>query len=474
MKPPMARFAFFTLVFAVIVSGCGNSGDRSASTPVENIQASSTIGISGGTVLVADPNSPIHGTRVDIPPGAVSEDTTISIALPSAAAGRPLPGSLLSAGLQISFQPKDLQFSRPVSITIPYNDDNDDGLVDGTASPETGVYALAFDEEAGLWLYALKMSQDPSDKTMELLTDSFAIYAPAVDGANTVATSKVSIFTIDGLSFSKIFPGYSDRAHEEFRPSYLKKALRHQFDVGLEDRDVHSYGCDPDLEGCDPDASWSGDPDLTPQLIHGSDTIKTSLKKILRSEYNRAKSANKHFMMVAHSWGTVLGYLALQYCQNEFDPRYDVVPDLVITLSSPMGTSYRSLNLPDPFFPPLLAPVVAVMMAVVDEYTAAMIDLAHAYSDAYRSAPKFKSWINYHSSGDIISGPVGNLIEEAEDRSFHQANSLTTYSTTTQDHGISSLDEDTWNEYLDSDQINTIAEPFRNEIEDILKVYTSS
>jgi hypothetical protein len=80
-------------------------------------------------------------------------------------------------------------------------------------------------------------------------------------------------------------------------------------------------------------------------------------------------------------------------------------------------------------------------------------------------------WINYYSSGDIISGPINGLIHAAEDRTFHDDNLLTNYSTTKQDHGISSLSEDYWSQYLDSSQISNVAEPFRIEIENILISY---
>lgn len=473
MKRPALFFSLLGLIFLLAFSGCGSGGGNSEAPPPGNIQASATIGANGGTVVVLDPNSPVYGTKIVIPPGALNKDTIITVSLPSAEPQMPLPGSLVSAGLDISFQPNNLHFIRPIVITIPYDDADADGLIDGTNLPENGVYALTFNEDSGQWLYALKISQDKADKTINLITDHFSIYTPAVDAQMMVETFKASIFTIDGLSFSKIFPGYSDKANEEFRPSYLKKALINQFNLGLVDGDIYSYSCDVNLGSCGTDESWSGDPDLTPQLIHGSEKIKASVRKMLRSEYNKAKSAGRNFVLVTHSWGTVLGFLGLQYCQSEFDPRYNVVPDLVISLSSPLGTSYRDFNLSDPFFPPLLSPVVSTMRSVVDEYTAATIDITHAYSSAYYGSPKFQTWINYYSFGDIISGPINDLMNAVEDRKFHEENLLTDYSTTTQDHGISSLDEDYWSQYLDSDQITNIAEPFRIEIENILKSYTS-
>lgn len=473
MKRPALFFLVLNSICVAIFSGCGSGGGGSDTAPGANLQASSTIGVNGGTVEVTNPDSPIYGTKVDIPPGALNEDNVVSISLPSAAPEVPFPGSLLPAGLNISFQPDNLKFNRPISITIPYNDNDGDGLIDGTNMSEDGVYALTFTENSGQWLYALKISQNNSDKTIKLITDSFSIYASAVDERDMLETSKASIFTIDGLSFSKIFPGYSDKAYEEFRPSYLRRALISQSNLGLQDGDVYSYSGDINSGNFDADSSWSGDPDLTPQLIHGSDKIKASVRMMLRSEFNKAKSANKNFVLVTHSWGTVLGFLGLQYCQNRFDAQYDIVPDLVITLSSPLGTGHRDFNLSDPFFPPLLSPVVSIMTDLVSEYTDTMIDITHLYSRDYYNSPKFKFWINYYSFGDIISGPINTVLNEAEDRKFHDENLLTNYSSTTQDHGVSSLDEDYWKEYLDSDQISSIAVPFRSGIENILKSYIS-
>ena len=72
------------------------------------------IGTIGGTVKVSDPNSPIYSSFVQIPDGALSENKTISISHSTQEV--PDPNAIV-----VNFEPKGLNFSKPVKIGLPYN-----------------------------------------------------------------------------------------------------------------------------------------------------------------------------------------------------------------------------------------------------------------------------------------------------------------------------------------------------------------
>jgi uncharacterized protein (TIGR02145 family) len=83
------------------------------------------IGKIGGTVRIDDPQSPINGAYVEIPEDALSSNTHIKISL--------APSSVHfqadTSRLIVKFEPTGLQFSKPITIALPYgNDDNGSDL----------------------------------------------------------------------------------------------------------------------------------------------------------------------------------------------------------------------------------------------------------------------------------------------------------------------------------------------------------
>jgi hypothetical protein len=483
MKKLNLIYLILGVIFFLNFSGCGGGGGSADSSSATGaLGASSNINTNGGVVEVKNPNSRIYGTRVDIPPGALNIDTLITIEEAQVHPETPIPLSLAPAGLKISFQPDGIKFNKPIYITIPYLDDNDDGIVDGTNTSENEIYALSFDDESKQWLYVLKVSQNTQDKNITIISDHFCTYTSAVEKASIFGNSGAVIFTIDGLEFKKVLNselfGIPNETYTDHRPSYLKDALINNFDLALVDRDVYSYGCDPELSGCDTNSSWYGDSELTPQLIHGSDKLNKSLKKMLESEYYKSKSilqpnstaVKKNFVLITHSWGTVLGYLGLEYCQRNYKSELDVEPDLVITLSTPIGSIFNNISSPGcaKFFGLINASDVAIK---INEYTIDKVNQTHLYSSAYNNKPRFKRWVNYYSEGDIISGPIKTLLSDAEDNNFNIKLLCPNYRTTRENHAISSLSDKIWGEELSVDDINNIATPFRNEIENILKSY---
>ena len=82
---------------------------------------------------------------------------------------------------------------------------------------------------------------------------------------------------------------------------------------------------------------WSGDSQIT-------DVWVDHLRQNLRFFREAARQNGQPFIVIGHSWGSVLSYVALALESQGSDP---LAPDLYITLGSPIGT--RSM---EPTFPP--------------------------------------------------------------------------------------------------------------------------
>jgi hypothetical protein len=100
----------------------------------------------GGVIQITDPASPIRGTVVDIPPGALPEGAeTITIGFSNEIPG-PLPPEAVAAGIvpvtkTFSFERTGTeQFNAPVSVTIPYSSLRDDFPVVVRWDPQTESY----------------------------------------------------------------------------------------------------------------------------------------------------------------------------------------------------------------------------------------------------------------------------------------------------------------------------------------------
>ena len=90
---------------------------------------SAKIGPEGGVVEVTDPDSQIYGAKVVVPREALTEDRVITLGL--AVEPTALPAQYFPAGNFIEIGPKDIVFDSPVTVYVPFSDENHDGLIDG-------------------------------------------------------------------------------------------------------------------------------------------------------------------------------------------------------------------------------------------------------------------------------------------------------------------------------------------------------
>lgn len=100
---------FFT---AVILSACGEEA------PAERSASQGSVGPAGGVIEVP-------GARLSVPPGALSEPTTITI-VATAASGPPTHDALSPV---FEFGPQGLRFALPITVELTYSGDGDGATV---------------------------------------------------------------------------------------------------------------------------------------------------------------------------------------------------------------------------------------------------------------------------------------------------------------------------------------------------------
>ncbi|MCH7924992.1 MAG: PKD domain-containing protein, partial [Planctomycetes bacterium] len=92
----------------------------------------------GALIVVDDPDSPLYGTQVDVPAGAVSEDIVVTI---GQFLSPPTPPAL-SFGIAVDFGPTGFSFTQPVTVSIPHSE---------FLAHEETIVVQFFDNSTGLW-----------------------------------------------------------------------------------------------------------------------------------------------------------------------------------------------------------------------------------------------------------------------------------------------------------------------------------
>ena len=181
------RHLHITLAFVTLmaVAACGGGGTDSTGTvtppPRGVILASQVIDSSGGIVGVTDPSSPMAGTQVVIPPGALSTPTTITIGQVSGATG--LPAEVLVAELG----PAGTSFAVPVTVTMRYAQEY--LAANGIADPTT--------------LKVVALGSTAANDTLRTLAQD------TVQSTVTAQTSRSSMFAVMGYSQASLSGDYA-------------------------------------------------------------------------------------------------------------------------------------------------------------------------------------------------------------------------------------------------------------------------
>ncbi len=231
-------------------------------------------------------------------------------------------------------------------------------------------------------------------------TACLLLAAPAQKAA--AAPDDYYVVCVCGLSFTKTF-GLNLTESEE--RDYLLQSVRSLGVVVPQSNIVLYY--------------WNGDAKKTPERV---DELADFL-----AQY----AAKGKLIVVSHSWGTVLAFLALRQVASQ-----GIKAELLITLSSPLYA--------------LKLPVPCDFDWGVSIYTAFWLDYYGCGKQGVLCPLEVPRWVNFWSWGDFISGPLApvGLCSTVEDhavdgsRSFSGPCHQRRISTTETWHAFTSLVED--------------------------------
>jgi hypothetical protein len=420
----------------------GNDIDKMKFYVKMDVDAMEIVGSEGGVVEVTNPDSNLLGAKVDIAPDALNLDTIISIQ--EVDLDHALPQGTVTGGPVIDLDPDGTVFNNNIQVTIPYDDADDDGIVDNTGDSEDNISVVTWDDTNQTWIALNIIAQDTQNNTLTIETNHFTKYSTS---SSCTPREDVVVFTIDGLDLVKTI-----LVHELSQPTnvfsiwdffprskYLNKAIYKDMNLGLNKCDVLPY-------------SWSGDSYHTP-------IIMSDLKTNLKTEFDKAKDdiPKKKFILITHSWGTQLGRLALRHT--------GIQPDLFITLSDPSEANIDSSNYINGNCYSRLT-VQEVQNAILN-FTGSRYQETFDLLGIPPNSIEPKYWINYWDVGDVFSGPIdvnnhSDVIDDRKVTAYGSIHGLRTYQTTKKVHAITSLWEDYWEEF---GVAHSEGEQFRHRVE---------
>lgn len=177
-------FRFFSIVAVslclLVVDGCSDDSDLNLNEGWEWPTTEQVIGPEGGTIEVTDSTSQLYGVKVEIPAGALDQETNIVIQDKWVA-------SLLPAGLTsdypiVEFGP-DTKFLKDIQITFPvkYIPSGDDGKI---------LCAFYWDSAKGRWIVVSPKRVIGSEMIIE--TNKFGLWRWGIVSLSEVETETVA------------------------------------------------------------------------------------------------------------------------------------------------------------------------------------------------------------------------------------------------------------------------------------------
>ncbi|MEM9066968.1 MAG: hypothetical protein AAGE52_00640 [Myxococcota bacterium] len=175
-----------TRLFAVLaLLGCtGSPPGITAGLPAPDVDARVRMDEQGGVASITNPNSPLYGASVIVPPGALSEPTTIRLR-----EGRlPDTSSRAGVGAVLELLPDGTEFLEPVTVLLPVPE----------TTPVDALEARVWNEDAQSWDSVLAstgrylLPDAEREGEIEFQTDHFSRYRAVFRNTRTLGLRAAS------------------------------------------------------------------------------------------------------------------------------------------------------------------------------------------------------------------------------------------------------------------------------------------
>lgn len=148
------------VIHCFLIGACSGGGGGGGITP----EAQSSVGPGGGFVAVTDPQSPLFGVSIEIPAGALAQDAMVTISRTRPLAN--VPTEEIESLVFVEIGPTGTAFSLPATLSLPYDDANDDGYVDDTLQKASWLIATTARSAGSPWEVIESAVHDPLNERL--------------------------------------------------------------------------------------------------------------------------------------------------------------------------------------------------------------------------------------------------------------------------------------------------------------------
>ncbi|MBN1409669.1 MAG: hypothetical protein JW969_02420 [Spirochaetales bacterium] len=152
-------------------------------------------------IELLNPVPEVRYFKLGIIPDIFEATTEIEVLLRIHTENNPLHFSLVSPCIEI--RPRNMELPGDIFVTLPYDDEDDDGIVDGTDIPETDLYPAYYDDEVHCWGPLDRQYIDTSANTVQFTANHlqpFALWASQKD-ADPVHQINTAAMHVTGMDW---------------------------------------------------------------------------------------------------------------------------------------------------------------------------------------------------------------------------------------------------------------------------------
>ncbi|HUU01404.1 MAG TPA: Ig-like domain-containing protein [Myxococcota bacterium] len=193
------------VIEAVAIDAAGNAGRDAVAIyrPAEGEYPPSGFGVvgpEGGEVAANKPGDPFAGASIDIPAGALEDEHVITI---EAGMGAPDIVGFVPVGPIYELLPAGLQFSSPVTLTLPYSAS---AIPDWSSENQIGVYLV--EPGGNTWTRLDGQVHAESDKvSVELAGFSYVVAGVTLDESLGLCEAEGASYFYDCSTVPEEYPG---------------------------------------------------------------------------------------------------------------------------------------------------------------------------------------------------------------------------------------------------------------------------
>ncbi len=159
-------------------------------------EAGGVCGPEGCIIEVTNPVSLIYGTAILIPPGALNEEIFISVRQTDVLIT--VPQDTYITGPAIFLEPDGQIFNSNIQVAMPYDDVNNNGILDYTGISEDEVSVIVYDTSSETWTGRNIVEQDYQNNTVTFETNRFSMFVPSI--LYVCPRADAYIYLIEGLT----------------------------------------------------------------------------------------------------------------------------------------------------------------------------------------------------------------------------------------------------------------------------------